>query len=332
MMRPYRLFSPPPCFECTALASRFPRAQFNQDVCPAHTLPLDTRPNTGTCWSQRPCSHPKACSFAHSPEPTCPDCQNATSANNQRISAVSPPPAFSESTKQSRRPRRVVYRSCPPPTGLPVIDDTCWTTAVRGTDAKEAPCGCCPYGAGNDNLDHGQVSLEEVLRYEDSIREDAQLEDRRRLLDEERIREEERLAFREYLAQQDLVLNDDGGHLPDTQLQEFKEALQRELAKRRASRAKLEAARSRAGTREVPHVDTPGQARLVTEVTAKHWPGALKPEPDKQGGGASRRTSHPSKQVGAARRTSFASVLETKGGPAHCSTAHADTTKPSAWK
>ncbi|KAL3212189.1 hypothetical protein MRX96_036161 [Rhipicephalus microplus] len=151
--------------------------------------------------------------------------------------------------------------------GLPVIDDTYRSTAAGGVGAKGVSCRCCPYGARNDDVDHRQVSLEDVLRYEDIIRQDAQLEDRRRLLDEERIREDERLAFREYLAEHDLVLNDNGGHLPDTQLKEFKEALQRELAKRRNSRAKFEAAHSRPGARELPKVDRPSsvQARLVTE-------------------------------------------------------------------
>ncbi|KAH8026475.1 hypothetical protein HPB51_020669 [Rhipicephalus microplus] len=180
------------------------------------------------------------------------------------------------------------------------------------------------------------VSLEEVLRYEDIIRQDARLEDRRRLLDEERIREDERLAFREYLAEQNLVLNDDGGHLPDTQLKELKEALQRELAKRRASRAKFETAHSWPGARELPKVDTPssGQAHLVTEGTVKerNWPGALKPDVCKEEGGASRRTSHPGTQLGAPRKASFAAVLETEAGPTRRPTTEADSAKRRASK
>ncbi|KAL3214193.1 hypothetical protein MRX96_034988 [Rhipicephalus microplus] len=328
MAKPNRLIRPIPCFDCATIGSRFPGAQIRRDHCPSHTLPLHTHATTETWWGQQPCCDPRACGYAQAPGPTCPDCQTTTLANNQCNSAVSPPPAFAELTKQARRPRRVVYRSCPPPPGLPVIDDTYRSTAVGGVGAKGVPCRCCPYGARNDDVDQRQVSLEEVLRYEDTIRQDAQLEDRRRLLDEERIREDERLAFREYLAENDLVLNDDGGHLPDTQLKEFKEALQRKLAKRRASRAKFEAAHSRPGARELPKVDTPssGQARIVTEGTVKerNLPGALKPDVCKEGGGASRRKSHPSTQLGAPRKASFAAVLETEAGPTRCATTEAD--------
>ncbi|XP_065297787.1 CRACD-like protein [Dermacentor albipictus] len=305
--RPYRLFRPIPCFDCATVASHF-----------------------RTCADQRLCCQMKTFGCVQAP-------RNATLATGQCMSTVPsrPLPLGSASAKQASRPRRVVYRSCPPPPGLPVIDNPCWSTGATwtaGTGDKDAPCGCCQgQSVAIDDLDQRQLSLEEVLRHEDSIRFDAQLEDRRRLLDEERIREEERLAFREYLIQRDEVLNDDAGRLPNTPLQEFKEALQRELAKRRDARAMLEAARSQAAGSMAPQVAAPssGQARLGTEVKAKEasMPGALKLDPDKQGYCANRRTSHPSLQLGASRRASFALELETIVGTAPSSPANVDATK-----
>nr|XP_054930093.1 zinc finger CCCH domain-containing protein 18-like [Dermacentor andersoni] len=206
---------------------------------------------------------------------------------------------------------------------------------AKGTGDKDAPCGCCQgQSVAIDDLDQRQLSLEEVLRHEDSIRFDAQLEDRRRLLDEERIREEERLAFREYLSQRDEVLDDGAGRLPDTPLQELKEALQRELAKRRDARAKLEAARSQAAGSTAPQVAAPssGQAPLGTEVKAKEpsMPGTLKSDPGKQAFCANRRTSRPSLQLGTTRRASFAPELETIAGTAPSSPANMDATKAPA--
>ncbi|XP_077520483.1 uncharacterized protein LOC144130438 [Amblyomma americanum] len=142
--------------------------------------------------------------------------------------------------KREGRPRRVVYRPCPPPPGLPVIEhptqarlNGCPASgcAARSDEASALRSKC--QGGGANHVSKRGLTLEEVLRREDDIRWEARLQYRRELLDEERLRQEERLAFTEYLKQQEELLENERQYLEKPEARKLMADLQRELARQK---------------------------------------------------------------------------------------------------